>query len=111
MPVAAKPRRKRPTKKQLHAALLRRHRKEYDRLFELQGGRCAICRRTPEEACGCGDPRRFDLDHDHEGMFIRGLLCRQCNRNLGARMGKEPDAEWHESAAAYLRRGDHLNLY
>jgi hypothetical protein len=107
MPVAArKPRRKKkPTKKQLHSALLRRHRKEYDELLEMQGGRCAICRVRPPE------DRRFDMDHDHEGMFIRGLLCRQCNRNLGARMGKEPTANWHRAAAEYLELGDHLNLY
>lgn len=100
-----KPRKKKPpTKKQLHAALLRRHRARYDELLKLQGGRCGICKRLPL------DHRRFDMDHDHDGMFVRGLLCRQCNRNLGARMGKEPDAAWHEAAAKYLRRGNHMNL-
>jgi hypothetical protein len=112
LPVAARnPRKKRPTKKQLHAALLRRHRKEYYRLFELQGGRCAICKRTREEAHPRDPTRRFDMDHNHAQMFIRGLLCRQCNRNLGGRMGPEPDAEWHDAAADYLKRGDHLNLH
>ena len=52
---------------------------DYDRLFELQGGRCFICqRRSPS--------RRLAVDHDHESGEVRGLLCpdpdRGCNHAI-----------------------------
>lgn len=39
-----------------------------------QNNRCAIC----------GDPDPTDLDHCHRTGKIRWLLCRHCNRGLGA---------------------------
>jgi hypothetical protein len=41
------------------------------------------------------------MDHDHHGMFIRGLLCHRCNRALPAWM----TADWLRAAAAYLEKG------
>lgn len=67
---------KRPTRKQQHAALLRRAHKDYDVLLERYGNRCGICKRPP------GPKRRLDVDHDHRTMKIRGLLCHRCNRGL-----------------------------
>lgn len=49
---------------------------EYETMFEAQGGRCAICRSTP-------DSKRLAVDHDHQTGQIRGLLCANCNRALG----------------------------
>lgn len=57
----------------------------YDRLLEIQGGRCAICQRAK------GITRRLAVDHDHKccpqlpacGECVRGLLCKTCNRFLG----------------------------
>lgn len=48
---------------------------EYDRLFKLQGGRCAICRNLSRSI-------RFAVDHDHETGAVRGLLCKRCNHDL-----------------------------
>lgn len=42
-----------------------------------QGGRCAICRREPEQG------RRLAVDHDHATGEVRGLLCKACNTALG----------------------------
>ena len=50
---------------------------EYERMFELQAGVCAICKKPP-------NGRRLDIDHSHETGAIRGLLCTTCNRAVGA---------------------------
>lgn len=47
--------------------------RQYDRLLQLQQGRCAICRRPPKT-------RRLHTDHDHATKRVRGLLCMTCNR-------------------------------
>lgn len=63
---------------------------EYELLFKLQRGRCAICHGVR--------PGSLDVDHDHRleklllasgvahplsvRLSIRGLLCRRCNRRL-----------------------------
>lgn len=39
-----------------------------------QGNRCAICQ----------DPDPTDLDHCHKSGKVRWLLCKHCNRGLGA---------------------------
>lgn len=48
---------------------------EYDRLYRLQGGRCAICRNESRSI-------RFAVDHDHQTGAVRGLLCKRCNHDL-----------------------------
>ena len=48
---------------------------DYDRMFQSQSGKCAICRRPPYA-------RRLDVDHCHITLRVRGLLCHRCNRAL-----------------------------
>lgn len=50
---------------------------EYDRLYRLQSGVCAICKRAT------GATRKLSVDHDHATGAVRGLLCRPCNDMLG----------------------------
>ena len=50
---------------------------DYDRLFILQKGRCAIC-----FSFGTAK-RRLALDHNHKTGTIRGLLCNSCNTGIG----------------------------
>jgi Recombination endonuclease VII len=45
----------------------------FDRMFEEQGGLCAICREAPAE----------HVDHNHQTGRVRGLLCFNCNGALG----------------------------
>src|ERR1035437_5087630 len=54
---------------------------DYQTLNLSQQGRCAICRKTPEEV----KQTRLTLavDHNHTTKVVRGLLCDRCNRNLG----------------------------
>lgn len=48
---------------------------DYEKLFELQGKRCAICRARPKS-------KRLAVDHDHATGAVRGLLCSRCNHDL-----------------------------
>lgn len=50
----------------------------YKKLFEEQGGVCAICS-TPEN----GRYSNLSIDHNHDTNEIRGLLCNNCNRGIG----------------------------
>ena len=50
-------------------------RSDYERLYAIQGGRCAICRDTQEKP--------LSIDHCHETERVRGLLCHACNSALG----------------------------
>lgn len=43
-------------------------------IYDLQNGLCAVCE----------EPEPTDLDHCHFSGAVRGLLCRHCNRGLGA---------------------------
>jgi hypothetical protein len=54
----------------------------YAAMVAGQGGRCAICRRKPDEA--------LCVDHDHATRRVRGLLCKTCNSALGL-LGDGPD--------------------
>lgn len=66
----------------------------YEELLAEQEGRCAICQDTP-------DPMALAVDHCHDSLEVRGLLCRSCNQGLGH---FRDDPHLLESAAAYLRR-------
>lgn len=52
---------------------------DYDTLFQLQGGVCAICGK-PETSAKVSN---LAVDHNHINGSIRGLLCNKCNRGLG----------------------------
>ncbi len=68
---------------------------EYDELFEIQDGVCAICKK-PDRS------RRLSVDHCHETDKVRGLLCRECNAGLGY---FQDDSETLRGAADYLEKG------
>lgn len=65
---------------------------EYDRLYAIQNGQCAICRDWSE---------RLVVDHSHTTNMIRGLLCKECNRLLGA---AKDSTEVLANAIDYLKR-------
>lgn len=51
---------------------------QYESMLRRQGGRCAICHKTPRRV-------RLAVDHDHRHKgraidSVRGLLCIYCNR-------------------------------
>lgn len=50
---------------------------EWDRLHDLQLGRCAICLLPLVET------KHIHVDHEHATGRIRGLLCNRCNIAIG----------------------------
>ena len=69
---------------------------QYDKMLELQGGKCFICSKQPKEG------KRLHIDHDHKSGRARGLLCWFCNKRV---LGKGLDnAALHRMAAIYLER-------
>lgn len=49
----------------------------YDAMFEVQEGRCAICREPPQVGTV------LVVDHNHTTGTVRALLCGPCNLTLG----------------------------
>lgn len=66
---------------------------QYAEIYAAQGGRCYICERAT------GATRRLAVDHDHASGYVRGLLCKPCNRMLGL---ARDDVEFFRRAIAYL---------
>jgi hypothetical protein len=77
----------------IHRAIVARYRTLYDALFEIQGGVCALCDNPPKQG-----GRKFNIDHDHKTLKLRGLLCFRCNRALPEHV----TPEWLGRAQAYL---------
>ena len=69
---------------------------DYDRMFNEQDGKCAICGTSTPGTSGV-----FAIDHDHKTGAVRGLLCRSCNVGIG-NLGD--DSERLLRAADYLNR-------
>jgi hypothetical protein len=74
---------------------------QYETMLTQQQGVCAICRHEETARHRSGTVRSLAVDHDHETGEVRGLLCRECNRGLGA---FDDNAALLESAARYLRK-------
>lgn len=51
------------------------NKEDYDRMFEAQEGKCAICSISKD---------RLHVDHCHDTGIVRGLLCSNCNCAIGS---------------------------
>lgn len=67
---------------------------EYMVMLRHQGGVCAICQ----------DATATDIDHCHNTLEVRALLCGNCNRGLGA---FRDNIQTLTRAIAYLKHGYH----
>jgi len=65
--------------------------KNFDRQYALQGGRCGICHRECKEMMA---------DHCHRLKLVRGLLCGRCNTAIGM---FSDDIELMSLAIEYLK--------
>lgn len=66
---------------------------DYNKLFEKQNGRCAICSKTQE--------RTLHVDHCHSSGRVRGLLCQKCNMAIGL---LHDSADLLKKAVKYLNK-------
>lgn len=57
---------------------------QYHDMLDKQGGVCAICNGQEVLKTKSGGPRWLAVDHSHDTLAVRGLLCNSCN-NLLAR--------------------------
>lgn len=81
---------------------------QYDELYKLQGGKCAICQ-VQGNSYFENHPTQnyFHVDHCHNTKQVRGLLCTNCNSG----MGKLQDSEVLLSRALdYLRDPPFIQL-
>lgn len=58
---------------------------QYAQLLAAQGGVCYICHRKP-------GAKRLAVDHSHVTGRVRGLLCRNCNRDVLGHLKDDPAA-------------------
>jgi hypothetical protein len=70
---------------------------EYQRLFLLQKGCCAICGISADQL-----GYNLHVDHNHITGQVRGLLCKNCNHGLGL-MKADIDAKLLDSASEYIK--------
>jgi len=79
----------------------RYYEKHRDEIHPPRAGVCAICKREEKAMArtATGRTRRLAQDHCHATGILRGFLCMECNRGLGA---FEDDPERLAAAAAYV---------
>ena len=75
---------------------------DYDRMFDNQDGKCAICGTTNPHGEGSNSTylKNLSIDHCHKTGRIRGLLCNKCNRGIGL---LQDDSELLQRAIEYLK--------
>ena len=69
---------------------------DFDRLYQIQQGKCAICDRHSSEL-----KLTLSVDHNHITGIVRGLLCKGCNYFLGS-----VENETYKKFLAYLDRNN-----
>ena len=62
----------------IHRKVIRNASKQYDEILFSQNGCCAICGIHITDS-----KQKFRVDHNHETLEVRGLLCQHCNSGLG----------------------------
>lgn len=71
---------------------------EYNKVLKEQNNRCAICNNHDYRS---GRLIKLSIDHCHDTLKFRGLLCGNCNRALGL---LKDDVEVLKKAIEYLNR-------
>mgnify|MGYP003677902208 CR=1 FL=1 len=71
----------------------------YLKMYEGQGGCCAICNVEEKDA----PKQRLSVDHDHTTGDVRALLCNTCNTGIG--LLKDSPALLREATAYLIKHG------
>ena len=69
---------------------------EYNKMFDQQGGRCAICSTHQMEL-----NHTLCIDHNHKTGKVRELLCMKCNQALGS---IKEDIKSAKALVEYIRK-------
>lgn len=69
-------------------------RSEYESILLDQEHKCALCKTHTDDLT-----KKLSVDHCHDTMFVRGLLCTKCNMGLGY---FNDDIELMQTAINYL---------
>ncbi len=77
-------------------SLYRLTRKQWQAIFEMQQGCCAICRISQDDL-----GYTLEIDYDQNKGKVRGLLCKKCNLGIGM-FGE--DVENINKAIRYLEK-------
>jgi len=80
---------------------------KYNELFDEQKGLCAICGK-PESTVKNNKVIKLAVDHCHETMKIRGLLCHNCNHGLGSFKDSSGNLE---NAIEYLEKSKSSTIF
>lgn len=74
---------------------------DYVRMFNTQGGKCAICHQPETSLDKHGNVKILAVDHCHDSGKVRELLCYACNSMLGQ---ARDNISTLEAGIAYLRK-------
>lgn len=78
---------------------------QYASIRAEQDGKCAICGLEETAKSRNGGLRRLAIDHCHEKLKVRGLLCHNCNIAIGS---FKDDINLLQKAIEYLKRHQHM---
>jgi hypothetical protein len=70
---------------------------QYEQKLTKQHGCCEICGVSENKGWN-NKVQNFVVDHNHKTKKVRGLLCHNCNKNVGA------VELWQEKITAYLKK-------
>ena len=74
---------------------------EYNRMFTIQAGCCAICGKHQSENT---KGQALGIDHNHKNGQVRGLLCSPCNQAIGQLNVDEAGIELLLKAIEYINK-------
>lgn len=70
---------------------------DFSNKLAVQGNKCAICG-IKENKLNNGAVQNFVVDHCHSTGRVRGLLCHDCNKNVGVM------EKWNLAISDYLKK-------